>query len=80
MRWVGPRGWDVELIKLDGQPVLRARQHRCLVDYCASVLDLETVLARGGLTTADLVEVLRTRGNAPPPPPKRGERGVGSRP
>ncbi|WP_433465692.1 hypothetical protein [Spirillospora sp. CA-128828] len=60
MRWVGPRGWDVELIRLDGRPVLRARQHRCLVDYCASVPALELVLTRAGLTTADLVEVLRT--------------------
>ncbi|MFB4307007.1 hypothetical protein [Actinomadura sp. GTD37] len=55
---MGPRGWDVELIRLDGRTVFRARQHRMLVGYCANVRALEVVLARAGLTTADLVEVL----------------------
>jgi len=59
VKWIGPRGWDVELIRLDGRAVFRARQHRCLVDYCATVKALEVLLARAGLTTADLAEVLR---------------------
>jgi hypothetical protein len=50
----------VELIKLDGMPTFRARQYRCLVAYCPTVGALEAVLARVGLTTADLAEVLRT--------------------
>ncbi|MFC4053096.1 hypothetical protein ACFOY4_25715 [Actinomadura syzygii] len=39
---------------------ISARKYKVLVDCCASVPALEAVLAGGGLTTADLVEVLRT--------------------
>ncbi|QXJ24052.1 hypothetical protein AGRA3207_005303 [Actinomadura graeca] len=60
MRWVAPGGWDVELIRLDGRPTLRARRHLILIRYCFGVRDLETVLAAADLTTADLVRVLPT--------------------
>ncbi|WP_285699741.1 transposase [Actinomadura sp. NBRC 104412] len=59
-RWVGPRGWDVELIRLDGRSILRARQHGVLRGYYATIAELEVVLAAAGLTMADLVEVLPT--------------------
>jgi hypothetical protein len=55
---VGPRGWDVELIRLDGRPVLRARQFGVLGGYCTRIAELEALLAAARLTTADLVEVL----------------------
>ena len=61
MRWVAPRGLDVELIRLDGHAVFRARQHRVLIRYCRTVADLEDVLAAARLTAADLVEVLPSR-------------------
>lgn len=57
-QWVGPRGWDVELILLDGRPRLRARQYGVLSDYCATIIELERLLLRAGLTMADLGEVL----------------------
>ncbi|MBG6089798.1 hypothetical protein [Actinomadura viridis] len=59
-RWVARRGWDVELIRLDGREVLRARQFGSLHAYCATVRELEVLLRRGGLTLADLIEVLPT--------------------
>lgn len=52
----------MELIRLDGRPVLRARQHGVLSRYCVTVAELEAVLAGARLTMADLVEVLPTAG------------------
>jgi hypothetical protein len=57
-RWVGPRGWHVELIRLDGRPVLKAEQHGVIAAYCATVAELEAILAKARLTVADLAEVL----------------------
>lgn len=61
MRWVGPRGWDVEVISLNGRRMFRARQHNVLRGYCATIRELEAVLAAGRLSMADLVEVLPKR-------------------
>lgn len=56
-KWIGPRGWDVELIQLNGRPTLRARQYGMERGYCATVAELERLLARDGLTFGDLEEV-----------------------
>ncbi len=50
----------MELIRLDGRSVLRARQYGVLGGYCATIADLEVLLAAARLTLDDLVEVLPT--------------------
>ncbi|GAA2615117.1 transposase [Actinomadura fulvescens] len=60
-RWVGPQGWDVEHIVLQGRPCLRARRHGYLQGYCYSVDELTRLLGQSGLTLDYLVEVLPFR-------------------
>ncbi|WP_242892381.1 hypothetical protein [Actinomadura litoris] len=65
MKWIAPGGVDVELISLDHTPTLRCRRLGILLAYCTSVRELERVLARRDLTTADLVQILHPAGNGP---------------
>ncbi|MBP2704378.1 transposase [Microbispora sp. RL4-1S] len=52
-KWVGVDGWTVDLVRLNGRPLLRVRHLGYHVAYCASPAEL----ARH-IDLADLVEVV----------------------
>ncbi|MFC6080893.1 transposase [Sphaerisporangium aureirubrum] len=51
--WVGPEQLTVELIRLNGRPVLRVRKHGYHLAYCRNVAELAT-----HVDLADLVELI----------------------
>ncbi|MFI7630292.1 transposase [Microbispora rosea] len=52
-RWVGVDGWTVELVRLNGRPLLRVRHLGYHVAYCADVREVAKLV-----DLADLVEVV----------------------